>query len=60
MIAVIGFGLVFLAVLAMAVGLFDAAQAGRRREIARERRAAWEQRRRAELIALTRDRHPDS
>jgi len=60
MIAVIGFGLVFLAVLAMAVGLFDAAQAGRRRAIARDRRAAWEQRRRAELIALTRDRHPDS
>ena len=59
MIAVIGFGLVFLAVLAMAVGLFDAAQAGRRREIARERRAAWEQRRRAELMALTRDRYPD-
>ena len=60
MIAIIGFGLVFLAVLAMAVGLFDAAQAGRRRAIARDRRAAWEQRRRAELIALTRDRHPDS
>ena len=60
MIAVIGFGLVFLAVLAMAVGLFDAAQAGRRRAVARDRRAAWEQRRRAELIALTRDRYPDS
>ena len=60
MIAIIGFGLVFLAVLAMAVGLFDAAQAGRRRAVARDRRAAWEQRRRAELIALTRDRHPDS
>ena len=60
MIAVIGFGLVFLAVLAMAVGLFDAAQAGRRRAVARDRRTAWEQRRRAELIALTRDQHPDS
>ena len=46
MIAVIGFGLVFLA--------------GRRRAVARDRRTAWEQRRRAELIALTRDRHPDS
>ena len=59
MIAVIGYGLAFLAVLAVAVGMFDAAQAGRRREIARARRAAWEQRRRAELMALTRDRHPD-
>ena len=58
MIAVIGYGLAFLAVLAVAVGMFDAAQAGRRREIARERRAAWEQRQRA-ATALTRDRHPD-
>ena len=33
MIAVIGFGLVFLAVLAVAVGLFDAAQAGRWRAV---------------------------
>ena len=60
MIAVIGFGLVFLAVLAVAVGLFDAAQAGRWRAVARDRRAAWEQRRRAELMALTRDRYPHS
>jgi hypothetical protein len=58
MIAVIGYGLAFLAVLAVAVGLFDAAQAGRRREIARDRRAAWEQRQRA-ATAPTRDRHPD-
>ena len=60
MIAVIGFGLVFLAVLAMAVGLFDAAQAGRRRAIARDRRTAWEQRRRAELMALSQNRYPHS
>lgn len=58
MIAVIGYGLAFLAVLAVAVGMFDAAQAGRRREIARDRRAAWEQRQRA-ATAPTRDRHPD-
>ena len=38
-IAIVGFGLAALAVLALAVGLFDAAQAGRRRWVARERRA---------------------
>ena len=59
MIAIVGVGLVALAVLALVVGLVDAARAGDRRWVARDRRAAWEQRRRAELIALTRDRHPD-
>jgi hypothetical protein len=59
MIAIVGVGLVALAVLALAVGLFDAAQAGRLRWVARERRATWEQRRREELMAHTRDRFPD-
>ena len=48
-ITIIGLGLAALAVLALAVGLFDAAQAGRLRSVARERRAAWEQRQRARL-----------
>jgi hypothetical protein len=56
MIAVVGLGLAALAVLALAVGLFDAAQAGRRREIARDRREAWEQRRREERLAPARYR----
>ena len=58
MIAVVGFGLVALAVLALVVGLVDAAQAGQWRWVARDRRAAWEQRRREERLALTRDRFP--
>jgi hypothetical protein len=59
MIATVGIGLVALALLALAVGLFDAAQAGRRRWVARERRATWERRRREELLALARDRFPE-
>ena len=59
MIAIIGLGLVALALLALAVGLFDAARAGDRRWIARDRRAAWEQRRRDELLAHARDRFPE-
>ena len=54
MIVIVGFGLVALAVLALAVGLFDAAQAGWWRGVARERRASWEQRRRDQLLALSR------
>ena len=59
MIAVVGFGLVALAVLALVVGLVDAAQAGQWRWVARDRRAAWEQRQREERLALTRDRFPE-
>jgi hypothetical protein len=44
----IGFGLAALLVLALAVGWFDVTQSGRLRAIARERRAAWELRRRDE------------
>ncbi len=58
MILVIGLGLVALAVLALLVGLYDAARAGRRRQIARDRRAAWEQRQRAERLVLARERFP--
>ena len=50
MITVVGCGLVALAVLAMAVGLFDLAQTGRLRSTARDRRVAWEQRRREERV----------
>ncbi|MDT7579527.1 MAG: hypothetical protein QOK35_791 [Pseudonocardiales bacterium] len=57
MITIVGFGLVSLALLALAVGLFDAGQAGRLRSVARDRRAAWEQRQRA---AATRERYPDA
>lgn len=59
MIAVVGLGLAALVVLALAVGLFDAAQAGQRRWLARERRASWEQRQREEHLTLTRERFPD-
>jgi hypothetical protein len=58
MILILGLGLVALAVLALAVGLFDAAQAGERRRIARDRRAAWEQRQHEERMALARERFP--
>ena len=57
-ITVVGLGLLALAILALAVGLFDAAQAGRRRQVARDRRAAWERRQRDERLALARD--PDA
>jgi hypothetical protein len=49
-ITVVGLGLAALAVLALAVGLFDAAQSARLRTVARDRRAAWEQRRRDERV----------
>ena len=55
MIAILGYGLAALVVLALAVGLFDVAQAGRLRAIARERRAVWEQRRRDEYAATAQD-----
>jgi hypothetical protein len=58
-IAIVGFGLVALVVLALVVGLVDAAQAGQWRGVARDRRAAWEQRRREEQLALSRDRFPE-
>jgi hypothetical protein len=55
MIAIIGLGFAALAVLALAVGLFDSAQSGERRWVARERKAAWEQRRREERMARLQD-----
>ena len=57
-IAVLAIGLVGLIVLATVVGIVDATQAGTWREIARERRADWEQRRRAERLGAGRDRFP--
>jgi hypothetical protein len=54
-IAIVGLGLAALAVLALAVGLFDAAQSGERRWVARDRRAAWEQRQREERMAQAQD-----
>ena len=59
MITIVVLGLAALVVLALAVGLYDAAQAGRRRQVARDRRAAWEQRQRA-ATAPTRGRYPDA
>ena len=58
MIAVLAIGLVTLIVLAVLVGIVDATQAGTRRGIARERRAAWEERRREERLATARSRFP--
>lgn len=58
MIAVLAIGLVALIVLAALVGIVDATQAGTRRGIARERRAAWEERRREERLATARSRFP--
>jgi len=55
MIAIVSYGLVALAVLAVAVGLFDVAQAGRLRSTARDRREAWEQRRRDDRVAVVPD-----
>jgi type II secretory pathway pseudopilin PulG len=57
MITIVVLGLAALVVLALAVGLYDAAQAGRRRQIARDRREAWEQRQRA-ATAPVRDVYP--
>jgi hypothetical protein len=59
MIAIVALGLAALAVLAVAVGLFDATQGAERRWRARDRRAAWEQRQREERMALARERFPD-
>jgi hypothetical protein len=55
MIAIVSYGLVALAVLAVAVGLFDVAQTGRLRSTARDRREAWEQRRRDDRVAVVPD-----
>jgi hypothetical protein len=55
MIAIVGLGLAALAVLALVVGLFDSAQSGERRWVARERRAAWEQRQRDERLSRLQD-----
>jgi hypothetical protein len=51
MIAVVVTGLVAIAVLAVLVGLVDAARAGEWRRIAHERRVAWERRQREERAA---------
>jgi len=59
MIMIVTLGLASLAVLALIVGLFDAAQAGQWRSIARDRRASWEQRQREERLALSRERFPE-
>jgi hypothetical protein len=59
MIMVVALGLAALAVLALAVGLIDAAQSGQWRSVARDRRAAWEQRQREERLALARERLPE-
>ena len=58
MIMLVVLGLVALAVLALVVGLVDAAQAADRRWVARDRRAAWEQRQREDRLALARERFP--
>ena len=58
MIAVLAIGLVALIVLAAVVGVVDATQAGTWREVARQRRDGWEQRRRAERLGAGRDRFP--
>ena len=57
-IAILAIGLVALVVLAAVVGIVDASQAGTWREIARERRADWEQRRREERLTSARDHFP--
>jgi hypothetical protein len=51
-IALVALGLAALAVLAVVVSLIDSARAGEWRAIARDRRADWEQRRRADGPAL--------
>lgn len=58
MIAVLAIGLVALILLAVVVGIVDASRAGAWREIARERRADWEQRRRDERMPTVRDSFP--
>jgi hypothetical protein len=59
MIMVVALGLAALAVLALTVGLIDAAQAGQWRSIARDRRAVWEQRQREECLAPIREQFPE-
>jgi hypothetical protein len=59
MIAIVGYGLAALAVLAVVVGLFDVAQAPRLRWTARDRRALWEQRRRDERVPVLPDANDD-
>ncbi len=58
MIAVLAIGLAALIVLAVLVGIVDAAQAGTWRGVARDRRADWEQRRREERLTTARNRFP--
>ena len=58
MIAVLAIGLASLIVLAVLVGIDDAAQAGTWRGVARDRRADWEQRRREERLTTARNRFP--
>jgi hypothetical protein len=55
MIAIVCYGLAALAVLAVVVGLFDVAQTGRLRSTARDRRTAWEQRRRQDRVTVAPD-----
>jgi hypothetical protein len=55
MIAVVVVGLVALAVLAVVVGIVDSASTGTWRAVARERRAAWEERQRQRYQADIRD-----
>jgi hypothetical protein len=57
-IAVLAIGLASLIVLAVLVGIVDAAQVGTWRGVARDRRADWEQRRREERLTTARNRFP--
>lgn len=59
MIAIVGYGLAALALLAVVVGLFDTAQTSRLRATARARRAVWEQRRRDERVPVLPDATDD-
>ena len=58
MITLVVVGLAALVVLALVVGLVDAAQAADRRWVARDRRANWEQRQREDRLAVARERFP--
>ena len=59
MIAIVGYGLAALAVLAVLAGVFDGAQAARLRATARDRRAVWERRRRDERVPALPDAADD-
>ena len=59
MITILTLGLAALAVLALVVGLIDAANAAQWRSTARDRRNAWEQRRREERLTLTPEQFPE-